>query len=63
MVGITSIGQHTEGIKAILKKEGINIFRKGQKRIRSKGKKIIQKKRKQEIEDKEEGGVYKVECK
>jgi len=60
--GITCIGQYTEGIKAILKKEGFKIFRKSKGKLETKVKKRIQK-RKQEIEDKEEGGVYKVECK
>ena len=28
------MGQHTERVKAILKREGFNIFRKGEKKIR-----------------------------
>ena len=42
--GITSIGQHTERIKAILKREGLNIYRKGGEKLEWKVKK---KKRKQ----------------
>ena len=34
--GITSIGQNTEGIKGILKKEGFNIFRKGGEKLKTK---------------------------
>ena len=60
--GITSIGQYTEGIKAKLKKEGFNIFRKVEENFETKVKKIIQKS-KQEIDIKEEGELYKVECK
>ena len=41
--GITSIGQYTEGIKAILKKEEFTIFRKGGEKLEAKVKQEYKK--------------------
>ena len=44
--GLTSIGQYTEELKDILKREGISIFRKGSEKLEQQAKRRMKKKEK-----------------
>ena len=59
-----SIGQHTESIMAILKREVFNIFRKGVDKFKwaVKNKDLKMMKSKVKVR-KDEGVIYKIECK
>ena len=61
--GITSIDQHTERIKAILRREGLNIYRKGGEKLEWKvKKKRMEKKTRESNDNNEEGAVYQINC-
>ena len=64
-MSITSIGKHTERIKAILRREGLNIYRKGGEKLEweVKKKKKTEKKKGISSDNKEEGAVYQIKCK
>ena len=60
--GITSMGKYTERLKYILRSEGIRTFRKGGNKFEYEVKEKMGKK-KNNKKNKEEGVVYKVNCK
>ena len=59
-----SIGQYTKKLKAILRKDGISIFRKEGEKLQQEAKRRIKKKEKKKKEnEREEGLIYKINCK
>ena len=57
--GITSMRQDTERIKAILKREGLNMFRKGGETLELQ----VKKKRIRERTKRKKGVAYRMNCK
>ena len=59
---ITSMGQHTERVKAILRREGFNVFRKGGEKLEWQVKKKRLGRRSEKNDKNEEGMVYQIKC-